>query len=212
MISITVKGLAKFMTATSSQQRKIVRDFKYPKEDESAAQQKYYKEARSIISAYHRNSHGPAWLLRQVSALQTLASQSTGRTRQRLNHNARAVNSYHGHFADKKFELRDRVTMSVDSANVRIKVTPDLHVIEGQQEKMIKLEFGKKEPDPKTVKIICQVMYQSATHNGAAFPSSAILYYDVPRGAVHKGARAGARMSAEIGAACQTIEDIWQAI
>jgi hypothetical protein len=55
-------------------------------------------------------------------------------------------------------------------------------------------------------------MYESANHNSVALSSAAVLYYDVPRGAVHMGARAGARMLGDIHAARQTIEDIWRSV
>ena len=212
MITITVKGLANFMTASPRRQRKIVHDFKYPADDESAAQQKYYHEARTVISAYHKKGHPPKWLLRHADALQDLASHNTGRGRQRLNHNARAVRSYHEHFSAARFQLLDKVTLTFDSANVRVKVTPDLHVTENGQEKIIKLEFTSNQPDARIIKIVSQIMYESANHGGITLPSAAILYYDVPRGAVYKGARCRARMLGDIQASCQTIEDIWRTI
>jgi len=213
MISITVKGLAKFMTASPAQQRKIVRDFKYPKLDESAAQQKYYREVRTIITAYHKADRQPGWLLQKAALLETLATQERkSRGRIRLNHNARAVRSYHEHFRKRKFEVLDRNSLHFDSGNVRTKVTPDLHVIENDAEKIIKLEFATTEPSVDVVRIISQVMYEAANCNGAALPSGSVLYCDVPRGAAHKGARARTRMLGNIRAACETIENIWEAI
>ena len=213
MISITVKGLAKFMTASLAQQRKVVRDFKYPKLDESAAQQKYYKEARVIITAYHKAGRLPEWLLQKAAQLQAMAQeQRSSRSRTRLNHNARAVRAYHQHFRRKQFEILQGESLYFDSGNVRVKVTPDLRVIESGVQKIIKLEFSSDEPSDHLVKIVSQVMYESANRNGTPFPSSSILYYDVPRGAAHKGARARTRMLGNIEAACATIENIWEAI
>jgi hypothetical protein len=213
MISITVKGLAKFMTASPAQQRKVVRDFKYPKLDESAAQQKYYKEARTIITAYHRARRPPEWLLQKAAQLQALAQQEhNSRSRTRLNHNVRAVRAYHQYFRKKQFELLDRESLYFDSGNIRVKVTPDLRVIEDEVEKIIKLEFSVGAPPDDLVKIVSQVMYESANKSGVVFPSASVLYYDVPRGVAHKGARARTRMLGNIRAACATIEDIWEAI
>ena len=61
MVSITLKGLAKFMVATPAQQRKILRDYKYPKEEGQAMAQ-YYKEARDVIYSFHKNKHPKEWL------------------------------------------------------------------------------------------------------------------------------------------------------
>jgi hypothetical protein len=122
MISISVKGLAKFMTASPPQQRKIVRDFKYPKLDESAAQQKYYKEARAIIAAYHKALRPPEWLLQKAAQLQALGqAERNFRSRIRLDHNVRAVRAYHQHFREKQFEILDRESLYFDFGSVRVK-------------------------------------------------------------------------------------------
>ena len=85
----------------------MVRDFKYPNLDESAAQQKYYKEARAIITGYHKGYRTPAWLLQKVADLQVLAQQqSRARSRLRLNNNAPAVRFYHDYVRNKT--SRDR--------------------------------------------------------------------------------------------------------
>jgi hypothetical protein len=213
MIQITVKGLAKFMTSTPAQQRKVVQDFKYPKQDESAAQQKYYKEARTVITAYHKAGRQPEWLLQRALHLQGLAQQVPNRrTRTRLNHNARAVRAYHQFFRKKQYEVLDRESLHFDSGGVRVKVTPDLRVIENQSEKIIKLEFSVGEPADYLVKIVSQVMYESANRPGAVIPSGSVLYCDVPRGMTYKGARARTRMLGNIRASCETIENIWEAI
>ncbi len=91
-------------------------------------------------------------------------------------------------------------------------MTPDLHVNENEIEKLIKLEFSASEPSGDLVKIVSQVMYESANKSGVVFPSASILYYDVPRGIAHKGARARTRMLGNIRASCATIENIWEAI
>jgi hypothetical protein len=213
MISITVKGLAKFMTASPAQQRKVVRDFKYPKLDESAAQQKYYREARMIITAYHKAGHPAEWLLQKVAQLQRLAQQRHNpRIRTRLNHNARAVRLYHQYFRKNEFEVVQRKSLQFDSGNVRVRTTPDLCVIENGAEKIIKFEFSAAEPSGDVIKIISQVMYESVNRGGATLPAASIMYYDVPRGAAHKGARVQTRTLANILAACETIENIWEAI
>jgi len=62
MISITLKGLAKFMMATPAKQRKILRDYKYPREEGQAMAQ-YYKEARDVVYSFHKNKRAKEWLM-----------------------------------------------------------------------------------------------------------------------------------------------------
>jgi hypothetical protein len=49
-------------------------------------------------------------------------------------------------------------------------VTPDLHVNENEIEKLIKLEFSASEPSGDLVKIVSQVMYESANKSGVVSP------------------------------------------
>lgn len=99
MITITVKGLAKFMTGTHAAQRKTIHEFKYPNEDESAAQQKYYREARKYIKAYHEQQRTKGWLTQRAMALQALARSEHGSRRIRLQNNVRALRAYDENFA-----------------------------------------------------------------------------------------------------------------
>lgn len=209
MISLTLKGLAKFMVATPANQRKVLRDFKYPKE-EGLPQAMYYREARDFIYAFHKNNHPPQWLREQADRLRTLANSSAGQTRSRLANNARPLEAYRAHFSRRRFQILKDLSLSFVLQGVRIKVTPDLHVREGAVEKIIKLEFTVKPPQDRAVRIVSQGMYEAAILNNLQLPSSAVLYIDVPRGRTYKGARAGARMRGELAAACQTIADIWQ--
>jgi hypothetical protein len=85
-------------------------------------------------------------------------------------------------------------------------------VREGGKEKLVKLEFAEKDPDNEAIKIITQGMFEAALVDGLKLPSSQVLYVDVPRGVRYKAARLGARMRANIEAACQNIAAIWPTI
>ncbi len=211
MIPITLKGLAKFMTATPANQRKILKDFKYPKE-EGYAQALYYREARDLIYSLYKHNHPSAWLAERATQLRGLATATGGQSGGRLSHNARGVDQYLAHFSGRRFEVLKDLDLSVSLSGVRIKINPDLHVREGGKEKIIKLEFSAREPEERLVRIVCQTMFEGASANGHPLTASCVLYLDVPRGAEHRGARAGARMRAEIDAACQNIASLWDRI
>lgn len=211
MIRITLKGLAKFMTASPANQRKILRDFKYPQE-EGYAQALYYREARDLIYARHEHDRPASWLMQQAGQLRSLAAATGGSSGTRLAHNARAVEQYVQHFAGRKFKLLEDIDVSMTVAGVRVNINPDLHVREGGKERIIKLEFAAKEPEDRVIRIICQAMFEGALRSGYLLPTSCVLYLDVPRGRSHKGARAGARMRAEVEAACQNISSLWDKI
>lgn len=211
MIALTLKGLAKFMTASPARQRKILRDFKCP-EEEGYAQALYYREARDLIYARCEHDHPTSWLLQQAGQLRNLAAATGGQSGIRLTHNARGVEQYAQHFAGRRLEVLEDIDVSMMVAGVRVKINPDLHVREGDKEKIVKLEFSVREPEGQVVRIICQTMFEGAWKNGYRLPASSVLYLDVPRGRSHKGARAGGRMKAEIEAACQNIVSMWERI
>ena len=211
MIRISLKGLAKFMTSTPARQRKILKDYKYP-DPEGFVQAIYYREARDFIVAFHRDGHDPTWLTSKAATISTLAASSTGQTKTRLKNNSRALREYATNFGRKKFEILHDINLEVSYFGVRVTVVPDLHVREGQTEKIIKLEFSKDLPEEKAVKIIGQALYEAQEVAGMGLTSSSVLVFDVARGQIHKGARAGARMRAEIEAACQNISSLWGGI
>lgn len=211
MIKISLKGLAKFMTSNSAQQRKILKDYKYP-DPEGKAQAIYYREAREFIVAYHLNQHPSNWLLEQSSILDSWASQSLGQTKTRLRYNANSLREYASHFGDKNFEILPDLYLYLSYAGITITIYPDLHVIERGKEKIIKLEFTKNKPHEKQIKIIGQVMFEAQSREGMGLTSASVLCYDVPRGTIHKGARVGSQIRREIEAACKNIADLWNGI
>lgn len=83
---------------------------------------------------------------------------------------------------------------------------------ENKSEKIVKLDFNVDEPSSRVIKIISQAMYEAADVHALGLKSAAILYLDVPRGKVHRGARAGARLRHDIEAGCKNISAIWEQI
>ena len=172
----------------------------------------YYREARDRIGVFHSAGYDVAWLNQEAGRLQLFAEASQGMRRTRLRHNGRALRSYARHFGKKKFRVLDDLRMSLIYGDVAITVIPDLHVMEGTQERIIKLELADKQPKPELFKILSQCMLEASDAIGLGIPSSSILVYDVSRGSVHKLARSGARTATDIANACLNISAIWEGI
>jgi hypothetical protein len=209
MIRLSLTGLAKYMTASPANQRRILRDFKYPNEDEAYAKRLYYREAREHIVAFHRRSRPVEWLLDQAEQLAELGEFNGGMSEVRLKHNNRALRQYAKHFGTRTFEMLDDLPLALTFGEVRIGINPDLHVRETSKEKIIKLDFGSTAPTPEVIKIVSQCLFEAARGAVDSLTSSSALYFDVARGLEHRGARAGARTLAEMEAACETIAAIW---
>lgn len=209
MIQLSLKGLAKFMTASAAGQRKVLHDYKYPA-DEGQAQAKYYRDARNAIARYHKHKHPKSWLVQEATDL--LAASKAAPKPQigtRLKNNARALKCYATHFPSALYDVLPDVNLALTFGGVQITVNPDLHVQEKGKEKLLKLEFAADEPDATVVKIISQAMLEAALDDGMGLTSGQVLYVDVPRGISHKGARLGAMMRRNIEASCQNIAAIW---
>jgi hypothetical protein len=209
---ISVKGLADYMAASASRQRTILRQFKYPLEDEAQAKIVYYREARDRVVALHRSSHAPTWLQDEAAHLDNLAGLSTGGTRTRLKHNSRALRDYARHFANRQLEVLPEVRLALRFSDVLVTVVPDLHVREKEGEKIIKLEFGVDPPEQLEVQVISQAMFEAAQVAGLKVASSSVLYLDVARGLEYHGARLRSRMRKNLESACLTISDVWDSI
>jgi len=211
MIRITVKGLAKFMTSGFAGQRKILHDFKFP-DPEGGVQAAYYADARRAIKEYHDSENDAAVIAYAVDDLKGKAHRETERKRTRLEHNIRALESYLDNFGDKNFKVLAMPELKYSRGAVVVSAIPDLCVQQDGRKKLIKLDFGSKEPDTKLVNIIIQVIYQAASSEGLPVTPKDVIYLDVPRGRVHKGARVRTRLNKEIQAACDNIEALWPGI
>jgi hypothetical protein len=211
MIKITVKGLAKFMTKGPVGQRKVLRDFKFPK-PEGFVQSIYYGEARRAIRDYHSKGNSPATLVKAIEDLRAEADRAAGQAQRRLEHNIRAVESYLKHFANRRFRVLQTPRLGYSRQNLYVSATPDLFVEEKGREKLIKLELGADAPDRAMIKIILQVMYEAALSNGVRVRPQDVIYLDASRAVQHRGAKARARVTREIEAACENIEAMWPGI
>jgi hypothetical protein len=211
MIKISAKGLAKFMTSSSAAQRKVLRDFKFP-DDEGTAQAAYYRDAREVVSEYHRSGHDRQWLRDSADALSGAAAVLGGRAATRLRHNARGLREYANNFTAKQMEVLPRRRFAVAIEDVRISVVPDLHVREKDRERLIKLEFAAPVPHPDVIKIITQLMFEAALQAQLPVRASDVLYLDVSRGESYKGARMASRVRTDITAACTNIAALWPTI
>lgn len=209
MIRMSLKGLAKFMLASDSGKRTILRNYKYPS-PEAHIQALYYREARDFIKAFYKNGHPLLWLHQEADKLLTLSQEATDTTRVRLGHNARALHQYAENFGDRQFEILKDQKLQMSLGELVVSIIPDLHVRERNQEMLVKLEFSQVEPDARVVRILTQVMSEAA--NQANLGDVDIFLFDVPRAKVYRGSKTGLRMSRELMDASDNITAIWDRV
>ena len=212
LIKISIKGLAKFMTATPSGQRKILRDFKFPDDNEPKAMRLYYGEAVDAIKAYHLKNHSRQWLLDQAELLADLGTSLGGMSTTRLRNNARGLRDYADNFSRRRFEIKPDLRLQLVHNNVRVSVVPDLHVVETGKEKIIKLDFARDEADELQSRIVSQFMFEAFRRTRGKITPASVLYLHVSSGLEHRGARVGARLLNDMRAACDNISALWDTI
>jgi len=210
MIRISLKGLAKFITSNPSQQRKILRDFKYP-DPEGGVQAVYYAEARDAIVKFHKNMKPKEWLEAQAQRLSEFAAQSDGRARARHRHNAVALYDYKENFGGRQYTVLQPPRIKLTYSGVIISATPDMYVEERGRQRLIKFEFNRNASDPRLAKIVTQAMYEAQAGEGIGLPSSAVLYLNIHTGETTK-AQTRSRLQQEIEDACQNIAALWDGI
>lgn len=171
----------------------------------------YYKEARNTVVKFHKTNDRDVLRNKSVQ-LSGLARCEKGARKSRLISNARAIGYYNRNFANKDFRILKPLRLRLVYGPVEISVSPELHVIEKNKERVIKLEFSTQKNNEKLIPIINQLMLIAAQDNEIDLPSSAFQCFDVPKGIVHKKARAGSRIERELEAACENIVAIWEHI
>ncbi len=208
MVTIGLKGLANFMSASLVRRRSVLRDYKYYSQP-GPAQAIYYGEARNALVEYYQGRHEPPWLFAQAEQFDGLAEQSAGQTRAMYRNNARGLRLYARHFGDRRYELLEDLELSLTFGDVVVTVRPDLHAMERRRRKLIRLEFSKTPPTETTIHVVTRGLYEAARQAGLDVGPSGGVYLDVPRGQAHTGGPLGARLQREVQAACETIAAIW---
>lgn len=212
-IRLNAKGLVKFMVATPAQQRKILQDYKFPKDREAAAMSRYYREAQRLIREFHAAGHARGWLLERATHLEAQARfAGDARRATRLRHNSRALIEYERSFGGRKYAVLPQQKLALEVEDVRIRVVPDLVVMERGKSKLVVFEFRNAEMSEREAKIYAQCLFEAARLGGIDVGGAGAVICAVSSGTEHRGARVGSRMLAEIEAACKNISALWDGI
>lgn len=211
-IQLTVKGLAKFMSGNATQQRKALKDYKFP-DPEGKAQRDYYRDVRNAVVTFLRTKKPIAWLHNRADNLALEARSADEKRAARLKNNSRAIRQYAANFAPISFVYEGKhPSLYVTFGRVRISCSPDLIIKYRGRTKIVKLEFGKDVMDDANAKIMTQAMFEALNASGSAASSTDVWVLEVASGKTLKGARVGSRRRTEIKDACKNIESLWPTI
>jgi hypothetical protein len=210
MIQLSYTAIADFILASPTVQRKTLRDYKYPDEDEPLAKRLYYREARDSIRAYHNGTKEPEWLQEQSDRLAQLADLNPKTpAKVRLKNNARTLLAYSRHYEGNQLSLSQPFKGTLSYGPVTIRVNPDLFAEEKAKHKIIRLDHSRDTPDPKYCTIVAQLMYEAALSSGLSLPASAFVVRHIESRTDYSPARKGARVLKDVMATCENIVGIW---
>jgi|SRR5579885_1377658 len=213
-IQIPVNALAKFMKASASAQRTLLRNHKFPftAAGKKRPQIVYYSEARTAIRKYHESENNVSVLLTAIEDLLKKEAEHPEKDGSRISDNVRAVKAYMAYFAHRKFTVLENPKPKYQHGEVIVSATPDLYVDEGGRKKLIKLDFSIPKPDEEVVQIILKVMHEAAAVGQLGAHPKDVIYLDVSRQNQYTGTALNKRLKRDIDAACETIADIWPRI
>jgi len=201
------------MVGNSTNQRKVLKEYKYPKKH-GLYPKKYYSDATNVIRKYHKRGHNLAWLIAQATILDTKASLASGKLKkQTLTSNAKAIRAYAKNFSKRVFTILPDVRLSQTIGSINIVAEPTMHVIEGKKEKLIRLEFSRPPRDSdRYFKILCQWTYDNAIISGFTIRPKDVVCLHVSSGTTHYAIRKRSRITTEIINACTNISGLWPGI
>ncbi len=210
-MKISVKILADFMLASSSRQRTLVRNAKFPKLKDGKAIPPIvrYSEARASIRDFHEAGNDLKVLLTAVEKLAKKKVQHPEKDAARIDDNIRVIKLYAAAFAKREFKVLPTPKPVYAMGNMEVSATPDLYVEESGVKKLIKLDFSQDKAKEGTVEIILKVMHEAASTQNLGVKPKDVLYLDISRQTSQSGEKLNKKLKKDIDAALATIEDMW---
>jgi len=210
MIELSTRGVVRFALGGPAAQRKILRDYKFP-DPEGAAQARYYRDTFRVIGDYHRYGHDAAWLETRASSLEVMARNATGAIRTRLNSNATAIREYQALAPATHYALLARARLALSAHGVRVRVSPELHVLDGNREMLIVLLPGDKVTEDEA-RLHAQIVCEAADQAGLGISPRNVVALALRSGQQFSATSHRVRVRRELDAAMQNVAALWPSI
>ena len=210
-MKISVKILADFMLASSSRQRTLIRNAKFPKLKDGKAKPQIvrYSEARASIRDFHESGNDLKVLLTAVEKLAKKKAQRPEKDAARIDDNIRVIKLYAAQFAKREFTVLPTPKPIYANGNMEVSATPDLYVEENGVKKLIKLDFSQVKAKDGTAEIILKVMHEASSNQNLGVKPKDVLYLDISRQTSQSGEKLNKKLKKDIDAALATIQDMW---
>ena len=208
MIRLSVREIAKYLVSDEVERLQLLRERKYHA-PEAVARARFYSEARTSISAYHRGTLGRDAIEARILTMRQEARHANPMVRTELVNNADVLERYLYYQGHRTLQLAPAPTADLVRFDVEIRVRPSLFAIDDDdQRRLIFLELREK-PSPATLRVIAELAFEAFRPVLWNLPPQAVQVVDVRRGIVTELQQAGSAISRDLTYACREISDLW---
>jgi hypothetical protein len=207
MIKLSVRAMAQYLASDEAARLQLLRERKYLA-PESVARARFYSEARTSITAYHRGALSRDMLEARVTTMRQEARYSSPFQKAELLNNADVLERYLYYQGRRTLELAPPLTADLVRSDVQVTVRPSLFAIEDEDRRLIFLELREKS-SWATMRFIAELAYEAFRAVLRNLPASAVQVIDVRRGMITELQQAGSTIGRDLTEACKTISALW---
>lgn len=213
-IRVSARVVADFMTSQPSTQRRIVRTNKYPSGEEDKAIVAYYRDARTATERFFEHDGTRCVLEDAICRMSGEVGGASPARKLRVEQNIRAIQDFqNSSLASTRFQVMPRPRVELVIGGLALSVCPSLCVRDkAGRAHWIYLDFSHGRMDGQRAEILLQLFLQAAQAEAFSLEPRYAEYHHLNSGLRQVCRRRGARLQAQIVAACETFVDIWKSL
>lgn len=207
MIKLSVRAMAQYLVLDEAARLQLLRERKY-RAPESTARARFYSEARTSISAYHRGAISRDTIEARIITMRREARYCNPSLSTELLSNADVLERYLYYQGHRTLELAPPPTADLVRSDVEIAVRPSLFGIEEDDRRLIFLELRER-PIAPAMRIIAELAFEAFRPVLRDLSPRAVQVVDVRRGIITELQQPGSSIGRELAEACKTISALW---
>lgn len=204
MPSLTVRAMAEMLRQPAYAQARILADQKYPKQEPQVFRTPYYQQALTGIRNFYRSGNNPSQITTALSKIESLGQEA-----RRLN-NSRVINSFQkSPIFGRPLVLQKVPHWKSSLGTVEFKLSPDLSVIEDDENRLLFLNFRNAKLDPEIAKLTLEISHWVLESNDIKVPIDHIEYVDLFTDAIYSVTKRRAATTKVVTESAKIIEALW---
>jgi hypothetical protein len=207
MIKLSVRAIAQYLVSDPAARLQLLRDRKFLA-PESVARARFYAEARTSITAYHRSALSRDMIEARIGTMRREARHASSQRSIELFNNADVLERYLYYQGHRELELAPPPTADLVRSDIVIAVRPSLFAMDGGERRLIFLEL-REQPRRAMMRVIAELAFEAFRPVLRDLAPRAVQVVDVRRGVVTELQQAGIGIAHELTEACKTISHLW---